>query len=197
MPINQCLTVLAGYAKPCTPDDFRLGAACIVQAQQQPNSKAQMWKQAAHLHTAATAQARVSNSTHKYSGPTTASLLKAAMETQWEEQQKSNHATELGSAQMDQRQLKRKAHRKETDSKRSKLAEQSASQVLQRGAIGEPTLLICFPPRVMACKLTDGYLRRMKATHPNSKVVIRKEKSELHRMFDLFQWSKWPPHNSE
>jgi hypothetical protein len=58
MQINQYLTVLAGYAKPCTPDDFRLGAACIVQAQQQPNSKAQMWKQAAHLHTAATAQAR-------------------------------------------------------------------------------------------------------------------------------------------
>ena len=58
--------MFAGYAKPCTLDDFRLGAACIVQAQQQPSStKAQMWKQAAHLYTAAIAQARVSNSTHK------------------------------------------------------------------------------------------------------------------------------------
>lgn len=123
---------------------------------------------------------------HKYSGPTTASLLKAAMETQWEEQQKSNHATELGSAQMDQRQLKRKAHRKETDSKRSKLAEQSASQVLQRGAIDGLT-----NTQARAC------LRRMQVTYPNSKVVIRKEKNELHRMFDLFQWSKWPPQNSE
>jgi len=141
------LHVFAGYAKPCTLDDFRLGAACIVQAQQQPSStKAQMWKQAAHLYTAAIAQARVSNSTHKYSGPTTPSLLKAAMEAQWTEQQKSKHEGELNNAQTGQRQLQRKVQRKETDSKRRKLAEQeSASQVLQRAAIGEPTLLICSP----------------------------------------------------
>ena len=143
MPINQYLTVLAGYAKPCTPDDFRLGAACIVQAQQQPSSKAQMWKQAAHLYTAAVAQARVLNSTHQYSGPTTGSLLKAAMEAQWTEQQKSEHEAKLDSAQKDQRVIKRKGQRQGTDAKRKKVAERNASQVLQRAAIGESTLLIC------------------------------------------------------
>ena len=65
------------------------------------------------------------------------------MEAQWNEQQKSEHEAKLDSAQKDQRVIKRKGQRQGTDAKRKKVAERNASQVLQKAAIGEPTLLIC------------------------------------------------------